>query len=66
VPAKARIPISSYFSDYSSKLWDLSSGTEFNVGNSLESIYFKDGQPRICQNFFISDETTSNYGYHII
>lgn len=40
-----RIPISSYFSDYSSKLWDLSTGTEFSVGNSFNSIYFNNGQP---------------------
>lgn len=44
--SSSRIPISSYFSDYSSKLWDLSSGTEFNVGNPMETIYFKNGIPQ--------------------
>lgn len=40
-----RIPISSYFSDYSSKLWDLSSGTEFNCGNNGRPIFFSNGVP---------------------
>lgn len=40
-----RIPLTTKFSDYSSKLWDLSTGTEFNIGDSSNPVYFSNGIP---------------------
>ena len=58
----SRIPISSYFSDYSSKLWNLSTGTEFNVGNIDVPVYFENGVPcpiDITSNFGICSTLSS-------
>lgn len=68
-PAKARTPISSYFSDYSSKLWDLSSGEEFTAGNYFNSIYFNNGIPKMgygtniiyCSDIYDDDGTNNRY-----
>jgi hypothetical protein len=49
------MPISSYFSDYSSKLWDLSSGDEFTVGNISNPIYFEDGIPKQCNGIIVTE-----------
>ena len=52
--ANSRMPISSYFSDYSSKLWNLSSGSEFNVGDSLNPVYFENGIPEQCDGIVVT------------
>lgn len=40
-----RIPLTTKFSDYSSKLWDLSTGIELNCGSNGRPVFFSNGVP---------------------
>jgi hypothetical protein len=48
-------------------LWDLSSGTEFNVGNPLIPIYFKNGKPeKVHSKYFVCSSSADNVVKNII
>lgn len=60
--ANARVPISAYFSDYSSQLWDLTNAEAVMEGDTDEPVYFNNGVPVQCSGVVVTSEAQTFNG----